>query len=165
MGETVDPLGDTPPNDPHPSDEQLSESDWEAIDTAVIRLEDAWKKGQPPDISTFVSSDARPALQGRVLVQLVAVDMEWRWRTAGTGLQPRDEGAAADEDETVGYQPPPLPFCLVGHNWRITPPATLAWPRRAVSRRSDGRRVLCPASIWRSASARRIPGEVRPLPS
>jgi len=105
MDDTTNPM----PDDPQ---EPLGEAAWAAVDSAIVRLEEGWRQGSPPDIGTLVPAEADAATQRSVLARLVAVDMEWRWRTAGTGRQPRDEGAAAGEDQTVEYVPrlPPRPW-------------------------------------------------------
>jgi serine/threonine protein kinase len=102
MDDTTNPM----PDDPQ---EPLGEAAWAAIDSAIVRLEDGWRQGSPPDIGTLVPTEADPATQRSVLARLVAVDMEWRWRTVGTGRQPKDEGAAGGEDRTVEYVPRPPP--------------------------------------------------------
>ena len=83
MDETTNPRADIPPDDPHGQDDQrLSEAAWEAIDTAIARLEDGWQRGTPPDIGTLVPADVDPPTQRSVLIQLVGIDLEWRWKTA-----------------------------------------------------------------------------------
>jgi len=105
MDDTTNPMPGTPPDDPQ---EPLGEAAWAAIDSAIVRLEEGWRQGSPPDLATLVPNGTDPATQRIILARLVAVDMEWRWRT---GQQPRDEGAAAGEDQTVEYVPclPPRP--------------------------------------------------------
>jgi hypothetical protein len=55
------------------------------IDEACSRFEKAWQTGQPPRIEDFLqtqSPGASGATLRNLLVQLVGIDLEWRWKTA-----------------------------------------------------------------------------------
>ena len=55
------------------------------IDEACSRFETAWQTGQQPRIEDFLpaeSPDKSGATQLNLLVQLVGIDLEWRWKTA-----------------------------------------------------------------------------------
>jgi predicted Ser/Thr protein kinase len=56
------------------------------IDDACSRFETAWQTGQPPRIEDFLppqSPDKGEGTQLALLVSLVGIDLEWRWKTAG----------------------------------------------------------------------------------
>src|SRR5258708_39695998 len=42
----------------------------------LLRFDDAWRQGPPPDIADFLP--AEPGRRQRVLVDLVHIDLEWR---------------------------------------------------------------------------------------
>ncbi len=56
------------------------------IDEACSRFEAAWQTGQQPQIEEFLptaSPDTSDRALLNLLVQLVGIDLEWRWKTAG----------------------------------------------------------------------------------
>jgi hypothetical protein len=83
---------------------QRSESRSGFIDDACSRFETAWRAGQPPRIEDFLpsqSSDKGGATLLNLLVQLVGIDLEWRWKTA----------AMPAETQSVAKEPsPPVPL-------------------------------------------------------
>ena len=75
------------PNDttmPNPGnnrrDESLSDADWDAIDKALRQLEEAWRRASQADIGSLVPPAGNP-LRLRVLVELIKVDQECRWKS------------------------------------------------------------------------------------
>ena len=65
------------------------------IDDACSRFRAAWQTGQPPRIEDFLpteSPDMNGGMLRDILVNLVGIDLEWRWKTAGV----------ADQQQTVG---------------------------------------------------------------
>ena len=80
------------------------------IDDVCGRFEAAWKAGQRPKIEDFLpspfseSSETSPATLQQLLLSLVAIDLEMRWKTANeTGQWQPPSGEPA---ETVAHQPP-----------------------------------------------------------
>ena len=67
--------------------ESLSDAAWDVIDKAVWQLEEAWRHAQQPNISLFVPPWGNP-LRQRVLVELIKVDQECRWKS---GIPTRTE--------------------------------------------------------------------------
>ncbi len=62
-----------------------SESQSALIDETCSRFETAWRAGQQPRIEDFLpaeSPDKTEAAQRSLLVHLVGIDLEWRWKTA-----------------------------------------------------------------------------------
>jgi hypothetical protein len=56
---------------------------WNAIEVASNQFEAAWKSGKPPEISEYLQADqaaASPAVRRNLLVELVMIDLEYRWR-------------------------------------------------------------------------------------
>ncbi len=82
MDETINPM---PPDDP--DSERLSESARNVIDAATSRLEKGWRRGNPPDVAELVPADADLATQRTVLLQLVGIDLKWRWKTADATVE------------------------------------------------------------------------------
>jgi len=96
-----------------PSRWSKSTSPSQRIDDLFERFELAWKKGQTPDIGTFLEElAAEPDLPAArdLLINLVGVDLEWRWRTSGeasTGFQaePAAGNFSADNGPPEGDSP------------------------------------------------------------
>ena len=44
------------------------------------RFKRAWETGRPPDITAFVDDVVDPQQRCKLLVEIVAVDLEYRWR-------------------------------------------------------------------------------------
>jgi serine/threonine protein kinase len=59
--------------------EQLDDGDWTVIDSAVSKLEEAWRTGSRPDWTHFVP-DVELPLRRAVLIELIKVDQEYRQR-------------------------------------------------------------------------------------
>ena len=57
---------------------RLRAQDWSLLDEAVEGLEQAWRTTHSGDIARFVPP-AGHAVRGRVLVELIKVDQEYRW--------------------------------------------------------------------------------------
>lgn len=57
----------------------LTDADWDALEELASRLEEAWKKGGPVDLTAFLPQADNP-LRRPALQELVKVDMECRWR-------------------------------------------------------------------------------------
>jgi eukaryotic-like serine/threonine-protein kinase len=88
----------------------LPESGSGVIDEVCTRFEAAWCEGRQPRIEDFLPSvapDQDPATLHRLLVQLVGIDLERRWRMAAETAerQPTGGEAAAAAPET-GLLPP-----------------------------------------------------------
>ena len=69
---------------------QGSESQRARIDEAWPRFEAAWQAGQPPRIEDFLPAESRDqsaATQRSILVDLVGIDLDWRWKTADTAVR------------------------------------------------------------------------------
>ena len=66
-----------------PMSRYRSESRSRRIDEACRRFEDAWKAGQPPRIEDYLPDEVadNKALLRELLVQLVAIDLEFHWRS------------------------------------------------------------------------------------
>ena len=62
------------------SSAKLDSQSWEVLADAIRRLESAWKTSPDPNLASFVPSAAIPSRQ-RVLVELIKVDQEYRWRS------------------------------------------------------------------------------------
>ena len=68
------------------------------IDEVCSRFETAWQTGQPPRIEDFLPAewpDRSETTLFDLLVQLVGIDLEWRWKTA----------AKLAETQSVGREP------------------------------------------------------------
>ena len=65
----------------------LGDSAWDALDAAIARLEEGWRRGTPPDIGTVVPADLDSAAKRSVLLHLIGIDLEWRWKTADTTVR------------------------------------------------------------------------------
>ncbi|MHC4400973.1 MAG: serine/threonine-protein kinase, partial [Planctomycetota bacterium] len=64
------------------------------IDAICDRFEQAWKGGGRPEIEEFLTSDLAPescAPRRQLLVELVIIDLEYRWRTAAVRAAREDE--------------------------------------------------------------------------
>ena len=68
------------------------------IDLAIERFDESWQAGVIPDINNFLSgqSESIALRRGELLVELVMIDMEYRWRgnhaeegTSGFARRPR----------------------------------------------------------------------------
>jgi hypothetical protein len=60
------------------------------VDETCSRFDMAWRTGQQPRIEDFLpaeSSDKTEATQHSLLVHLVGIDLEWRWRMADAARQ------------------------------------------------------------------------------
>lgn len=67
----------------------LSALDSAALEAEFERFESAWRSGNPPDIEQFVSNafgsgQGQRAFQQLALVELVAIDLERRWRASAS---------------------------------------------------------------------------------
>jgi hypothetical protein len=91
--------GATPPypGDDH-RDESPSDAAWEAVDTALRQLEDAWRHTPQPDIASFVPPAGNPS-RHRVLVELIKADQECRWKA---GIPSKIEDYLHDWPELLG---------------------------------------------------------------
>jgi hypothetical protein len=71
---------------PHPGDDVsrqggfLTDEVWDAIDRTVWQLEESWHSRSEPDLGAFAPPHGDP-LRERVLVELIKVDQEHRWRS------------------------------------------------------------------------------------
>src|SRR4051812_40607481 len=77
----------------------LSALDSAALEAEFERFESAWRSGNPPDIEQFLggvvgSSQGERAFQQLALVELVAIDLERRWR-ASPSPSSNDVGSSA----------------------------------------------------------------------
>jgi hypothetical protein len=81
------------------------------IDEACSRFETAWRAGQPPRIEDFLpaeSPDKSGATRLKLLVQLVGIDIEWRWKTADMAAETQSvAGQEALPDASGGSVPLP----------------------------------------------------------
>jgi len=103
---------------------QRSESESAVIDEACSRFETAWRAGQQPRIEEFLPTES-PDKSGttllNVLVQLVGIDLEWRWKTADMVAQ----------QETVTKKPsPPAPLPQAGEGSTDAPESSVSFPLR-----------------------------------
>jgi hypothetical protein len=78
--------------------ERLSDADWETIDAAIRRLEEAWRHAPRPDIGSLVPPAGNP-LRLRVLAELVKADQECRWKS---GISTKIEDYLHDWPELAG---------------------------------------------------------------
>jgi hypothetical protein len=78
--------------------ERLSDADWETIDAAIRRLEEAWRHAPRPDIGSLGPPADNP-LRLRVLVELVKADQECRWKS---GTPTKIEDYLRDWPELAG---------------------------------------------------------------
>ncbi len=95
---------------------ERSESYWALIDEACSRFETAWQTGQQPRIEDFLPAEAADKSSGallNLLVQLVGIDLEWRWKTADR----------AARQQTVAKPSPPAPL-PEGEGSKSSPPAS-----------------------------------------
>ena len=73
-------------NEPARRNDAQPESRSGFIDEVCIRFEAAWQAGRTPRIEDFLPPNLRrrnPAILHSLLVSLVAIDLEWRWKMAG----------------------------------------------------------------------------------
>lgn len=70
------------------------------FDQELDRFEAAWKSTSPPDIAEYLQDTNELSLRQQLLVELIAIDMEYRWRATA---EARTEGLRA-VDETVAPQ-------------------------------------------------------------
>ena len=92
------------------------------IDEACSRFETAWQTGPPPRIEDFLppqSPDKGGATLLDLLVQLVGIDLEWRWKTAAT---PAETQSFAGQAARPMRRKAALRFPR-GRGWRTTSPA------------------------------------------
>ncbi len=76
-------------------DQAGEESGARFIDEVCGRFEAAWQQGRQPRIEDFLlpaAPDKDPATLHRLLVQLVGIDLERRWRTAAETAKRRPAG-------------------------------------------------------------------------
>ena len=59
--------------------DELTHDDWSALSEAVLKFEEAWKRVSTPDIIPLLRPAGDP-LRLRMLVELVRIDQEHRWR-------------------------------------------------------------------------------------
>jgi hypothetical protein len=57
----------------------LDSAQWSELERIVERFEGAWHAGLGPAIDDYVSLN--DALRAAVLCELVATDLQWRWRS------------------------------------------------------------------------------------
>ena len=57
----------------------LDSSQWSELERIVESFEEAWRRGFTPAVAEYVPSDS--ADRAAVLLELVATDIEWRWRS------------------------------------------------------------------------------------
>ncbi len=60
----------------------VDEPSWMVLDQAILRFEEAWRMSPRPELSQFVPVCDEPMCT-RVLMELIKVDQEWRFRTGG----------------------------------------------------------------------------------
>lgn len=58
---------------------ELDQSDWNVLEYAVRRLESAWNEGAPAELGEYLPR-VPDSLRLRILIELVLVDQEYRWR-------------------------------------------------------------------------------------
>ena len=58
---------------------ELDDADWTRLDAAVGQLEESWRTASDATLGQLVPPCGDP-LRGRVLIQLVKIDQEYRWR-------------------------------------------------------------------------------------
>ncbi len=93
------------------------------LESRVLRFEDAWSQDDPPRLADFLDDPPvpSPADRARLLVELIAVDLELRWRAAsraGQSHQPmRLEDYVALFPELVSLDR--LPLELIGEEYRV----------------------------------------------
>jgi tRNA A-37 threonylcarbamoyl transferase component Bud32 len=97
--------------------------DDEALESRVLRFEEAWVRAAPPRLADFL--DDPPALssadRARLFVELIAVDLELRWRNARHHNDPR--GRMVLEDYVARFPElaslDRLPLELIGEEYRV----------------------------------------------
>ncbi len=97
----MNPNGATPPYaGDNRRDERLSDAAWDTIDVAIRQLEEAWRQAPQPDIGPWIPPVGNP-LRLRVLVELIRVDLECRWKS---GVPTRIEDYLHDWPELLGQE-------------------------------------------------------------
>lgn len=92
---------------------ELTDDDWESLEELASHLEDAWKKGGPVDLATFLPDAASP-LRKAALHELIKVDLECRW----TKGQPVVLDYYIDKFPELG-RPRDLPPRLIYEEYRV----------------------------------------------
>jgi eukaryotic-like serine/threonine-protein kinase len=95
----------------------------EVIESRVLRFEETWARAGPPRLADFL--DDSPALstadRARLLVELIAIDLEFRWRNDRRHDEPRErmllEDYVARFPEWASLDR--LPLELIGEEYRV----------------------------------------------
>lgn len=67
------------PRNPTTTGGELDDQSWSLLNRSIFHFEDAWNGGVVPDIAAFLPK-ANGLLRERILVELIKVDQENRWR-------------------------------------------------------------------------------------
>ena len=86
-----------------------------SLSRQLTAFEMAWQQGAPPEIADFLPADQEPAMRRGLLVQLVMLDLEMRWR------RPTEPAATVDLMHS-GARLVPLPVrsCLDDYTSSLT---------------------------------------------
>lgn len=57
-------------------------------DELVERFEEAWQQGIPPSLEQFLPSAGPPEVRRAILLELLPIDLEYRWRRPSPGARP-----------------------------------------------------------------------------
>ena len=79
---------------------------WHLLSGRVQAFREAWKAGQPPTLADFLPEGA-PALRRLVLLELIKIDLEYRW-SRGESVQTVDDYLAAFPELARGGPPSDL---------------------------------------------------------
>ncbi len=83
------------------------------VEEALDRFEQAWRRGEPPDIGGFLTRAAEQSLdqatRQEMLEEFVMVDLWHRWRQAGGGRTVAARASAAEETRNVPESTRSLP--------------------------------------------------------
>jgi eukaryotic-like serine/threonine-protein kinase len=120
----------------------------DSFEALIADFERAWQRGDPPDIGAYLRRCEEPEDRRRLLIELIAVDLEYRWRTAsskpGQSAWTLAEYAAHLADL---HSPGDLPVELIEEEYRARcrwgdKPGLTAFATRYQDRRPDIRRQL-----------------------
>jgi serine/threonine protein kinase len=119
-----------------------------SFETLIADFERAWQRGDPPDIGEYLRRCDDPQDRRRLVIELISVDLEYRWRSAASTLG-RSAWTLADYAAHLAELqfPGDLPVELIGEEYRARcrwgdKPCLTAFAGRYRDRHPDIRRQL-----------------------
>ncbi|OAI48954.1 hypothetical protein AYO44_06615 [Planctomycetaceae bacterium SCGC AG-212-F19] len=99
------------------------------IEQLLDQFEEAWQRGTPPPCDQFLSAQVVPdeSARRKLLIELVKIDLQWRWARPPTSRGPRQSGPLPDRPLLKDYVQQfrqlgaldQLPIDLIGEEYRV----------------------------------------------